>query len=127
MQQDHLRRAGRLGEVVGRQADAPLGRGQVQGVAHRARQERIDRRALGPDALLQPGQHQAVGADQAGFDGAQDLQARVGGAGGAHHLAGHHPLQRLGEAVRGVFGQALALADQGGHQRGGGFPRRSGP
>ena len=101
MHQHHLRRAGGLGEVVGGQADAALGRRQAERRAHRPRQERIDRRGPRPDALLQPGQDQPVGADQPRLEGAQDAQARMAGAAGAHHFAGHQGVDQLDEAGAG--------------------------
>ncbi len=118
VQQEHLGRAGGLGEVVGRQADAPLGRGQAHRLAHGPRQERVDRRALRPDAFLQPGQDQAVGPHQARLDGAEDAQARMGRAARAHRGAGHQALDQLGEAEAVGRGQPLAFGHQGAEQLG---------
>ncbi len=100
VQQDHVGGAGGLGEVVGRKADAPFGRGQAEGLAHGPRQERVQRRPGRPDVLLQSTQDQPVGADQPGLHGAQDAQPRVGRASCAHGLGDHQAVQEVGEAAR---------------------------
>ena len=127
MDQHHVRRAGGLGEVVGGQADLALGRRQAQPAPHGPRQERIDRRALRPDAFFQPCQHQAVGADQAGLDGAQDAQARMGGAADADGLLVDQSVEDVGEGLRRGVGQGLAVLDQGGHQPAQALARAAGP
>ncbi|WP_308238099.1 hypothetical protein [Phenylobacterium sp. J367] len=116
MEQDHFRRAGGLGEVVGREADPALGARQAEALAHGPGQEGIQGRASRPDAFLQPGDHQPVGAHEPGLDGAQDAQAGMGGAAGPHALSGHQPVQQLGEAARRGGGEVAAVADQAGQQ-----------
>jgi hypothetical protein len=127
MDQHHVRRAGGLGEVVGGQADLALGRRQALARAHRPRQERIDRRALRPDAFLEAGQHQPIGADQAGFDGAQDAQTRMGGAADADGLFVDQPVEDVGEGLGRGVGQGLAVLDQSGHQAAQALARAAGP
>ena len=113
VQQDHLGRAGGLGEVVGRQADAPLRRGQAQRLAHRPRQEGVGRGGGRPDALLQTGHDQPVGADQSRLDRAQDAKARMGRSAVADRLAVHQPLQQVGELARPLrTGGSVAVGDQ---------------
>ena len=127
MQQDHLRRAGGLGEVVGGKADAPLRRRQAEAFAHRPRQEGIDRRALRPDALLQAGQDQPVRAHQARLQHAQNHQPRMAGAAGADPLAGQQAVEQVGEPARRGRGQGLAVVDEARQQGGEGFTRLAGP
>ncbi|MNK24863.1 hypothetical protein D3C87_431790 [compost metagenome] len=127
MDQDRFVGAGGLDEVLGRLAQTPLGRGQAEGLAHRARQEGIDRGGAGPDAFLQPGQDHAVGAGQAGLDGPQNAQARVGGAAGAHRLLAQQAGDQGGEVGAADLTQRPAAVDQGRQQRGGGLAVGTGP
>ncbi len=127
MDQDGLVGAGGLNEVLRRLTQTPLGRRQAQGLAHRAGQEGIDGGGAGPDAFLQPGQDHAVGAGQAGLDGAQNTQARVGGAAGAHRLLAQQPGDQSREIGAADRAQRPAAVDQGGQQGGGGLAVRSGP
>ncbi|MNV16469.1 hypothetical protein D3C71_1072320 [compost metagenome] len=119
--QDGFVGAGGLDEVLRRLAQTPLGRGQTQGLPHRPRQEGINRGGAGPDAFLQPGQDHAVGAGQAGLDGPQNAQARVGGAAGAHRLLAQQPGDQSREVGAADRAQRPAAVDQGRQQRGGGL------
>ena len=61
-------------------------RGQGQGLAHRARQEGVGGRGLGPDAFLQARQDHPVGAHQPRLDGPEDAQRWVGRPAGPHDV-----------------------------------------
>ncbi|MNU42451.1 hypothetical protein D3C71_312100 [compost metagenome] len=127
MDQDGLVGAGGLDEVLRRLAQTPLGRGQAQGLAHRAGQEGIDRGGTGPDAFLQPGQDHAIGAGQAGLDGPQNAQTRVGGPAGADGLLAQQSGGQGGEVGAADRAQRAAAVDQGRQQGGGGLAVGAGP
>ncbi|MNX41934.1 hypothetical protein D3C86_723480 [compost metagenome] len=125
--QDGFVGAGGLDEVLRRLAQTPLGRGQAQGLAHRSRQEGIDRGGPGPDAFLQPGQDHAIGAGQAGLDGAENPQTWMSGAAGAHRLLAQKTGGQGGEVGAADRAQRSAAVDQGRQQRGGGLAVGTGP
>ena len=73
-------------EIVRRQADAPFRLRQAERAAHRPVHPRagLDRRR--PGALVQPAQHQQIGALQARFQRAPDGQARMAAEAGPDDL-----------------------------------------
>ena len=75
--QQHALGGERRGEVVRRQADAPLGLRQAERCAHRPVDPRtgLDRRR--PAAFVQAAQHQEVGALQSRFERPPDGEARM--------------------------------------------------
>ena len=100
---------------------------QAEPAPHGPRQERIDRRALRPHAFLQSRQHQAVGANQAGLDGAQDTKPGMGRAADADGLLVDQPVQDVGEGLGRGVGQGLAVLDQGREQGPQALARAAGP
>jgi hypothetical protein len=72
--------------------------------------------SCGAPSILQPRDHQPIGAHQPRLDGAQDAQSRMGGAAGPERLAGHQPIEQVAEPPRGDRRQVGALIDQAAQQ-----------
>ena len=116
MHQHHVRRAGGLGEVVRRQAQPPLGRRHVEPLAHGTGQEGVNRRALRPDAVLEPGQHQPVRPNQPGFQRAENTNTGVSLARGPDTVLPEQAADQIGEVAGGDGRQVAPIGDQAGQQ-----------
>ena len=75
--EDDFRRAERLREVVRGQSDAPLRRIEPEIAPHRPRQPRIAARFGRPAAFVEAAEHKAVGALQARFQRAVNVNAHI--------------------------------------------------
>ena len=85
-------------------ADAAIRRRQFQFRAHGAIEKGVGLKTRRPDGFVQPRQHQSIGADQARFEQAENLQARMRPRQPAQHALANQRVEKSGVAF-GVEGE----------------------